>query len=114
MNDNGARGYKVIACSASSGEETVGVKEGKGEGERNLLLNQLLPCLLSSELVWLQILWGLWRAIGSLFFPLKKAWGSMFSLPSSLVRFLRLGMRLLASALPGFLLIRLAVNCELE
>ena len=30
MNDNGARGYKVVACSASSAEETVGVKGGKG------------------------------------------------------------------------------------
>ena len=34
MNDNGARGYKVVACSASSGEETVGVKEGKGRGRK--------------------------------------------------------------------------------
>ena len=30
MNDNGARGYKVVSCSASSDEETVGVKEAKG------------------------------------------------------------------------------------
>lgn len=34
MNDNGARGYKVVACSASSGEETVSVKEGKGRGRK--------------------------------------------------------------------------------
>lgn len=34
MNDNGACGYKVVACSASSAEETVGVKGGKGRGRK--------------------------------------------------------------------------------
>ena len=34
MNGNGSRGYKVIAHSASSGEETVGVKKGKGRGRK--------------------------------------------------------------------------------
>lgn len=114
MNDNGARGYKVVACSASSGEETVGVKEGKGRG-RKKSSSQTAPSLSIVERTRLVAdLLGSLARDRLLVLSSEKGLGSMFSLPSSLVRSLRLGMRLLAFALPGFLLIRLAVNCELE